>query len=107
MKTRLIEGSVLSPEMAGLSPEQVAKLATDDIIGLNSAPKIPRSFLEENGLLYNEFRFLKDLGRIPSSAEWSQVRTSFDREVMAEVLANPGAYGLQEFRYNDGEGNGK
>jgi hypothetical protein len=82
-----------------LSVEENASLAEGDILGLSSAPIIPRCDLETNGLLYMEFEFLKTLGKIPASSNWEEVRNSFDWQIISMVLSDSKKYSLNEFNY--------
>ena len=43
---------------------------------------------------------LKMLDKIPSSSVWEDVRNSFDREIIAEVAANPKEYRINTYTYD-------
>lgn len=96
-------------ELAGksieLSSEEIAELAKKDIIGMRQPSRIPNRTLAANAPLHDEFEFLKASGKIPVSADWNDVRSSFDRRIVEEVLANPKKYKLDEYDYL-GEGGG-
>lgn len=91
--------SDLSSRKPMLSVEQCAALTKRDILDLSSAPMIPAHYLEHDGPLHREFEFLKALGKIPSSSSWESVRSSFDCQIISEVLANPSRYKLDEYSY--------
>jgi hypothetical protein len=82
-----------------LSQKRTAALAANDFLGMDSEPRIPMRELSEGGLIYNEFRFLKEIRMIPQSAQWPSVRGSFDTAVMNEIIANPFKYRVSEYDY--------
>lgn len=92
-------GESLTGQNVELSVEKNASLAKRDILGLSSAPIIPRCDLETNGLLYMEFEFLKTMGKIPASSNWEGVRNSFDWRIINIVLSDSKKYSLNEFNY--------
>jgi NitT/TauT family transport system substrate-binding protein len=92
-------GENLTGNEIPLTLEQNASLARNDILGLSSAPIIPKNDLKQNGPLNREFEFLQKLGKIPSSSSWKNVSASFDRKVINEVLANQKKYRLNEFNF--------
>ncbi len=83
-----------------LSVEQNASLAENDILGLTSAPIIPKNDLRENGPLHKEFEFLKTLNKIPATSNWEKVHNSFDLQIIIDVLANSKEYKLSGFNYD-------
>ena len=88
-----------------LSPEEIAELAKKDIIGMRQPCRIANGTLTANTPLHNEFEFLKAFGKIPVSADWNDVRSSFDQQIVDEILANSKKYKLDEYEYT-GEGGG-
>ena len=84
---------------APLSQKRTAALAANDFLGMDSEPRIPMRELSEGCLIYNEFRFLKEIRMIPQSAQWPSVRRSFDTAVMNEIIANPFKYRVSEYDY--------
>lgn len=64
---------------------------------INMVPVISALDLQQDGHLHREFGFLKDLGKIPGTADWERVRTMFDRQIINHVLSNPHQYRLDEF----------
>jgi hypothetical protein len=93
-------GEDLTNHKLELSVEQNASLAESDILGLTSAPIIPRCDLKQNGSLHMEFEFLKTLGKIPASTNWEKVHNSFDLQIIIDVLTNSKEYKLNEFNYD-------
>lgn len=84
-----------------LTPNEIAKLANEDIIGMSSLPIIPENDLRENGSIYNEFKFLKKLRKISASVEWSKIYSSFDRDIIKEIVSNQREYNFTVFEYED------
>ncbi len=96
----------LADKKIDLSEEEIASLALDDILGVESIPIIPENYLLENGHLFNEFEFLKFIKKIPSTYKWEQVQKSFNDDALKYVAVNAPEYRLNEFMYNlEGEGN--
>lgn len=93
-------GESLTNLKSEISVEQNMSLAEKDIVGLNSAPIIPRRDLMQNGSLYMEFEFLKTIGKVPASTNWDKVYNSFDLQIIIEVLSNSKEYKLNEFNYD-------
>lgn len=95
-------GQALSGKEPALLAEQYVMMIKKDVIfGNTSASIIPENHLKQDGLLHREFEFLKALGKIPPSSDWDSVRNSFDRQIISEVLANPGEYSLDEYDYDN------
>lgn len=88
-----------------LSSNEIAELAKKDIIGMRQPSRISNSSLAANASLHNELEFLKASGKVPVSADWNDVRSSFTRRIVDEVLAGPKKYKLDEYDYL-GEGGG-
>lgn len=92
----------LSGEKSVLTAEEMAKLALDDILGyysLHESLVIREEDIQAGGPLYEEHRFLKDLGEIPGDMAWERARESFDHGLISEVLRSPKKYRLNEFDY--------
>lgn len=96
----LLAAESLTNRKYELSVEQNASLAGKDILGLTSAPIIPQNDLGQNGLLYMEFKFLKALNKIPVSVNWKKVNSSFDLQIIIDILAHSKVYKLNEFYYD-------
>ncbi len=95
----LSAGQELSGKKLALTVLQNVELAQKYILGLSSIPIIPSKYLEQGGPLQKEFKFLKDLGKIPMSVKWERSRNSFDRKIIREIIANSKKYRLDEFKY--------
>ncbi len=89
-----------------MSIEERAELTRDNILVLAKSPVIPERLFKNGGQIQREFEFLKNIGKIPASAEWERIHASFDRQILKETLANQKKYALNEFKYGiNGYGN--
>ena len=95
----LTAGKSLSGSPIHLTVEQYANLAQKDIIGLDFEPIIPIKNLKHKGPLHQEFNFLKSLGKISASKRWENVRGSFDRIIIKEIIDNEKKYKINQFKY--------
>jgi sulfonate transport system substrate-binding protein len=84
-----------------LTPAEVSELIFEST-DLDLDPVIPEEDLQDSRHLFREFEFLKALGYLSKTAEWKTVREKFDRTTMAEVLAHPKEYRIDQFQYNSG-----
>jgi sulfonate transport system substrate-binding protein len=90
-------------ELTGKEPvipaDETARLYKKGFLGIRRVPLIPEEDLLENGRLYREFHFLKNLGKIPDAGDWRRVRRSFNNSIIKEVVSHSEKYGLDEFSY--------
>jgi ABC-type nitrate/sulfonate/bicarbonate transport system substrate-binding protein len=93
---------LLHGKQAGLSVEEIAVLTMQEIKGISS-PTIPERELTDKGSIRKNFDFLKSRGDLAATATWEKVMRSFDRGVIADVLANPRKYRLNSFDYDTGK----
>lgn len=93
-------GESLSGTPSVLTAAVYVKLALDDLIGLTSTPLIPAAILREGGRLEREFQFLKQLGMLPPSAEWKEVRSRFDPSLGRGVSVDGVALEVYKRRYH-------
>lgn len=61
---------------------------------LDTIPRLPQSALKNNGVIRSQFDFLKENGLVPETARWENTMTSFNVQIIDEVLANPDKYRL-------------
>lgn len=94
----------LSIQPMNLTPEDIAKLAIEDIVGSAFPPVISKKELEDGSRLFYEFALLKKFGMISASSKWAKVLKSFDREMLKRVISNAEALRLDEFHYDMSEG---
>lgn len=85
-----------------LTAQRNAELAKVDILGLGSIPYIPETSLAPQGRLHREYEFLRALNKLPRSAHWDKVRSSFDRTIIEEIVSEGRRYRLDEFDYSEG-----
>lgn len=101
----IIEMERLSGEKSILNAEEIASLALKDILRYDSKYSIvlAEDDLKINSLLHKEFRFLKELNKVPGSSKWEEVRKSFNRNLIVEIYKQPKEYKLNEFDYKFNE----
>lgn len=88
-----------------LTERQIADLTVAGLLGITKTPSIPEAYILKDGMLYREFVFLRELGKVPSSVRWGKVRDSFDTGYINEILMDPARYRLQAFDFReDGDG---
>lgn len=85
-----------------LTAQRNAELAKVDILGLGSIPYIPETSLAPQGRLHREYEFLRALNKLPRSARWDKIRSSFDRTIIEEIVSEGRRYRLDEFDYSEG-----
>ncbi|WP_224962219.1 NrtA/SsuA/CpmA family ABC transporter substrate-binding protein [Geomonas subterranea] len=90
------------------APYQVTRRAMttiirNDLLNVPGAPRIPAALLNEEGLLYKKFTFLKRTGKIPEATPWAKVRDSFDIDMMRQVMAEGDTLALQRFDYRNSD----
>ena len=83
-----------------LSASELADLASRDILQMYGAPFILEKTLQVDSNLYREFRFLRELNKIPVDAAWDRVRNNFDPKTLLEIVAHPQEYRLHETDYS-------
>ncbi len=85
-----------------LSINDIAAIATKDILGQIQNPGIAEDDIKINGPLHKEFMFLIDIGKIPASISWPQTRNKFIPKILDMVWVNKNYYRLDEFIYQNG-----
>ncbi|WP_224982547.1 NrtA/SsuA/CpmA family ABC transporter substrate-binding protein [Geomonas agri] len=86
-----------------LSRRAMTTIVRNDLLNVPGAPRIPAGLLDEEGLLYKKFTFLKRIGKIPESTPWAKVRGSFDIEMMRHVMTEGDKLALQRFDYRNSD----
>ena len=97
----MLAGQALSGQKSVLSAKQYVALAKDDLLGIPSVGAIPANDLKSGGRLFQEFKFLKRLGKISASVSWDEVMSRFDQSVIEEVASTPEKYQLRTYEYQD------
>lgn len=82
-----------------LSMEQYASLVKGDLLDVRNVSIIPRQDLEEGGRLFEEFEFLKNLGKISSTVNWDKVKFSFDYTIVKEVIKAQKEFQIYTYEY--------
>ena len=95
----LLAGKEFSGREQLLLAKQYASIVKSDLLDIAPIPIIPERDYKLQGPLFKEFKFLKGLGKIPESADWTMVRHSFDHSIINEVLSNANEYQLNIFKY--------
>ncbi len=85
-----------------LTAQRNAELAKVDILSFGAIPYIPETSLAPQGRLHREYEFLRALNKLPRSARWDKVRSSFDRAIIEEIASEGRRYRLDEFDYSEG-----
>lgn len=95
----LMAGEQLLGRPTGISPQDMARTTTNDLLKLAHSPGIPRQDLAKNGSIRRAFAFLQGQGKIPAGVTWARIAASFDRTLIDKVLADPKRYQLLQFDY--------
>jgi ABC-type nitrate/sulfonate/bicarbonate transport system substrate-binding protein len=82
-----------------LTTGELSRQLTADLQVMHHSAKLPTLKDSGTNLLADEFRFLKDIGKLPQSAHWETIRTSFDHGIMERIYRNPSASLLNRFDY--------
>ncbi len=90
----------ITGEQSDLSENEMADLAYRDILQMYGAPFIPEKTLQVDGNLHREFRFLRELNKIPANSDWDRVRRNFDAKTLLEIVTHPEEYRLYETDYS-------
>ncbi len=88
-----------SGKKSALNKEEYAKLIEDGIVNIASSPIIPLSVLRENGQIFNEFRFMKKMGKLEDKVSWPQTLNNFNRKIIAEIFNNPSEYMISQYNF--------
>lgn len=84
----------------GMTRAMVADLTRRELLEVPSTPRVPRNLASpRGGLLFRQFHFLKELGKLSPSADWARVRASIDETMLAGILAAPERNRLGRFDY--------
>lgn len=95
----LASGERLLGKPTGLSPQDVARTTSNDLLKIARSPAVPRQDLAENGSIHRAFSFLQGQGKIPAGVSWERIAASFDPALLNKVLADPKKYQLLQFDY--------
>lgn len=82
-----------------ISVAQIGTITRREILDVPSAPTIMS--ISGTPPLRNEFEFLQKLGKLPAGAKWGNVQEALAYDGMVRVLAEPRAFQLRSFDYED------
>lgn len=89
----------LSGKEPGFTETEVIKLTRNTLLDIREAPTLPRNSTAKDSPLVREIAFMREQGKLPPEASWEITRTAFDFAPMADVLARPRHYRIDEFDY--------
>lgn len=90
---RFLGSSLLGPREPWLSELRRETLENP------SYPMLPQDILEETGMAYQQFGFLREVGQVPADAEWASLVPRIRWRDLSEVLRNPVGWELNRFDY--------
>ena len=95
----MADATALSGKPGTLSVAQIVAITRREILDIPSAPAIPVG--PGTPPLRNEFLFLSKLGKLPAAARWESLQGAFSYDGLAQVLAEPRAFKIATFDYED------
>ena len=69
----LAAGERLLGKPTGLSPQDMARITTEELLKIVQSPMVPRQDLAENGVIRRIYAFLQKQGKIPAGVSWEKV----------------------------------
>lgn len=92
IRTSLLWDRDAAVRFFGKSPveenEKWIGLMRKETIDNPSFPMLPLNFVENSGIQYQQFEFLKKIGSLPATADWKKVSTSVDTGLLPKVIAD-------------------
>jgi len=82
-----------------LNEYDIARITRSDLLDIAGAPAIPKRFTSRESLLFKEFDFLRQIGRLSATASRQHLEQGFSSTLLHEVLIAPARYGLNRFEY--------
>lgn len=95
------ESELMLGKPSTLSPDEMARITTDDLLKIAASPVVPRQDLAENGSIRRAFTFLQGHGMIAAAVPWKKIEQSFDTTLIDKILANPRRYKTLSFDYDE------
>lgn len=92
------DSEAFSGKSSGLTVPQAAEIARQEILSIPSAPVIVR-LPSKHPRLYDEFLFLKTLGKLPADSAPDRLRTAFESDILQQVIRQGRQLHLKEFSY--------
>lgn len=82
-----------------ISTEDLIRRITSDLQAISYSAKLSTFKDKDNNLLADELEFLKNIGKLPKTAQWRNIRTSFDNNIMEKTYRNRNASLIKKFDY--------
>jgi len=82
-----------------LNEHDIASVTRSDLLNVAGAPIVPRQLACDGSLLFKEFEFLQQIGKLPANVSRKSLEKSFAGALLREVLVAPARYGLNRFDY--------
>ncbi|NTV48067.1 MAG: ABC transporter substrate-binding protein [Geobacteraceae bacterium] len=82
-----------------LSTEDLIRQITSDLQTISYSAKLSIFKDQEKNLLADELEFLKNIGKLPKSVQWINIRTSFDNRIMEKIYRKRSASLINKFDY--------
>ena len=89
-------GGALSGAQPKLSAKDYAEVTEEALRRISFLPVIPESDLSDKGHMFQAFQFLQEIGKVPSTVSWDDIRSCFDVGPMNDVLGR-----FHELRLDD------
>jgi ABC-type nitrate/sulfonate/bicarbonate transport system substrate-binding protein len=94
-----VGAEAFSGKPSGFDINDIAHITQTDLLDVAGAPAIPQNLIRSGSLLFKEFDFLKQLGKLPANASRQRLEQSFTSNLLQEVLSKSARYGLNRFDY--------
>jgi len=90
----------LTGKKSTINEHQYTTIFKSELLDVSPVAALPAYDLEPDGTLFREFQFLKDLGKIPTAAEWKKVKACFDLSLIPAILEKAQSYQLQTYDFS-------
>ena len=84
---------------AEVSLQEIKRITTEELLDIPGIPQLPGTDSGSETLLAKEFSFMQRQHKLPPNAGWEQVRKSFNRKLMVDILKQPASFALNRFEY--------
>ena len=89
-----------SNKPSDVNATQLTEIVRREILGVPSAPLIPRSDLSENGRLAQKLDFLRKQKKVSAESSWHRVSGNVRPSFLSEVFGDATRYQLRKFDYS-------
>jgi ABC-type nitrate/sulfonate/bicarbonate transport system substrate-binding protein len=90
---------MLTGKSSAQSTEELIRQITSDLQTIGYSAKLSIFKNQDKNLLVDELEFLKSVGKLPKTAQWGNIRTSFDNSIMEKIYRNRSASLITQFDY--------